>query len=146
MLKILKTVEEYDKTLSEAERLVASDPEEGVPEADELELLSLVITKYEDEHFPIRKPTPVEAIRFRMEQQGLSQRDLAPLFGSRSRVSEVLSGKRPLTLRMIRAIHENLGIPADVLLQEPGAALPEGVAGIEWGKFPLKEMFKRMWL
>ena len=146
MLKVLKTVEEYERALAEAGRLVALDPDAATPEADELELLTLLITKYEDEHFPIRKPTPVEAIRFRMEQQGLSQGDLVPFFGSRSRVSEVLNGRRPLTLRMIRALHENLGIPADVLLQEPGATLPEEVTGIEWGKFPLKEMFKRMWL
>jgi len=144
MHKIPKTPEEYEAALARANQLIVSDPEPGTSEADELELLVLVISKYEDEHFPIRNPTPVEAIKFRMEQQELTQRDLVPLLGSRSRVSEILSGKRQLTLKMIRALHESLGIPADVLLQEPGASLPDEV-GIDWGRFPIGEMLKRAW-
>ncbi|MBN1533886.1 MAG: helix-turn-helix domain-containing protein [Spirochaetes bacterium] len=86
-------------------------------ELDELEVLSILVEKYEDEHFPIKNPTPIESIRFRMEQMGLSQSDLVPVIGSRSKVSEILSGKRDLSVRMIRALHDRLNIPADVLIQ-----------------------------
>jgi HTH-type transcriptional regulator/antitoxin HigA len=146
MLKVLKTEEEYEVALERAGLLVALDPEDETVEADELELLTLVIKTYEDEHFPMRRPTAIEAIQFRMEQQELTQRDLVPFLGSRSRVSEVLRGKRALTLKMIRALHRGLGIPADILLQEAGARLPEDVEGVEWAKFPVKEMVKRTWL
>ena len=91
----------------------------GTSEGDELELLSLLVQAYEDEAFPIDKPNPIAAIRFRMEQQGLEPVDLVPLIGSRSRVSEVLSGRRSLSLRMIRALTEGLGISADVLIGQP---------------------------
>ncbi len=146
MLKVLKTEKEYEEALTRAEELLALDPADQTPQADELELLILIIKTYEDEHFPMRRPTAIEAIQFRMEQQELTQRDLVPFLGSRSRVSEVLRGKRSLTLKMIRALHRGLGIPADILLQEAGARLPEDVEGVEWAKFPVKEMVKRTWL
>ncbi len=84
-----------------------------------MELLSLLVHDYEEKEFPIDKPDPLVAIRFRMEQQGLAPKDLVPLLGSRSRVSEVLSGKRRLSLRMIRALVTGLHIPAGLLLGEP---------------------------
>jgi HTH-type transcriptional regulator / antitoxin HigA len=87
---------------------------------DELDLLSLVVHDYEEKQFPIKKPDPVAAIRFRMEQQGLARKDLIPFLGSRSRVSEVLSGRRGLSLKMIRALAAGLRIPAELLLGETG--------------------------
>jgi len=101
---------------------------------------------YEARHVPIGYPSPIEAIRFRMEQGGLSPRDLVPFLGSRAKVSEILSGKRPLTMQMARALHANLGIPADVLLQQPGGELPSALEGIDWQRFPLAAMAKRGWI
>jgi HTH-type transcriptional regulator/antitoxin HigA len=115
--KILKTEEEYTKVLSRVESLMEAEP--NSPEEKELELWSLLVECYEMEHFPIDIPDPVEAIKFRMEQEGLKQKDLAKFFPGKNRVSEVLNRKRPLSLRMIRSLHRNLGIPAEVLLKEP---------------------------
>jgi len=123
--RVIKTDEEYREALAETERLIALDPEPGTREADRLELLAMLVEAYEKEKFPIEKPNPIEAIKFRMEEQGLIQRDLVPYIGSKSRVSEVLSGKRRLTMKMARALHEGLGIPAEVLLQEPRAGKKE---------------------
>jgi len=91
-------------------------------------------------------PAPVEAIRFRMEQAGLKPQDLVPYIGSRSKVSEVLNRKRALSLKMIRALNKGLGIPAEVLLQEPGAAIPDEIPELDYDKFPLAEMLKRGWV
>lgn len=85
------------------------------------ELMTLLIEKYEKETFPMDRPDPVEAIRFRMDQQGLSNKDLIPFLGSASKVSEVLSGKRSLSLAMIRRLSQGLGMPVEVLIQEPRA-------------------------
>jgi HTH-type transcriptional regulator/antitoxin HigA len=112
--KVIKTESEYAAALTRIEKLMDAKP--NTPHGDELELLSLLVHDYEDKFFPIDKPDPLEAIRFRMEQQGLEPRDLVPLLGSRSRVSEVLSGRRNLSLKMIRALAGGLGIPAEVLL------------------------------
>ena len=92
------------------------EAEAGSPEIDELSVLADLVESYEARHFPIELPTPVEAIRFRMEQAGLEPRDLEPYIGNPGRVEEVLSGKRPLTLPMIRALHKYLGIPTEVLI------------------------------
>ena len=97
------------------------DAEEGTPEGDELDVLVDLVMYYESKTVDIGFPDPISAIEFRMDQAGLTQRDLIPYIGSRSKVSEVLSGKRDLTMSMARALHEHLGIPADVLLQKPGA-------------------------
>jgi HTH-type transcriptional regulator/antitoxin HigA len=121
MIGIIKTDEQYEEALALVEELMDLDPEPGSGDADKLELLVLLITNYEKEHFPMEMPDPIEAIKFRMEQQQLSQKDLIPYLGSRGRVSEVLNRKRPLTLKMIRTLHKGLGIPAEVLIQEPGA-------------------------
>src|SRR5712692_315447 len=117
-LKIIKTEAEYKDALSALENLLNRDPDSGTEEATRLELLSLIVRDYESRQYSFASPDPVEAIKFRMEQQGLSQRDLVSYIGSRSKVSEILSRKRPLTLSMIRALHDSLGIPAESLLQE----------------------------
>jgi HTH-type transcriptional regulator/antitoxin HigA len=93
----------------------------GTPAGEQFDLWVTLIEEYERQHEPIDPPDPVDAIRFRMEQAGLSPADLVPLIGSRSKVSEVLSRKRPLSLSMIRALHQRLGIPAELLIQ-PSAA------------------------
>ncbi len=142
--KIIKTEEEYESTLERINALMDAVPD--TPESDELELLVTLVELYEDKVYPLELPDPVAAIRFRMEQQGLKQKDLIPFFGSRSKVSEVLSGRRPLSLAMIRKLHAGLGIPAEVLLQEPGAEVPAPPAKLSWDKFPINEMLNRKWL
>ena len=118
--KIIKTKAECEAALARIEKLMNALP--NTPQGDELELLSLLVHDYEEKEFPIDKPDPVAAIRFRMEQQGLAPKDLVPFLGSRSRVSEVLSGKRDLSLKMIRALVVGLRIPAELLLGEPEKA------------------------
>ncbi len=115
-IRPIKTNDDYEAALAEIERLWGAKP--GTPEGDKLDVLATLVDAYEDAHFPIDPPTPIEAIKFRMDQMGLRQIDLVPYFGSRGRVSEVLNGKRPLSLRMIRRISRGLGIPAEVLIQE----------------------------
>lgn len=114
-IRPIRTFKDYKSALERIESLM--DAKRNTPEMDELEVLSILVEKYEDEHFPIASPDPVEAIKFRMEQMGLSQGDLAEIIGSRSRASEVLRGKRSLTIKMIRALHKRLNIPAEVLIQ-----------------------------
>lgn len=121
--KVIKTEAEYEAALAHVAELMEAAP--GSPEEEELELFALLVEQYERENFPIAPPDPVEAILFRMEQEGLSRKDLAVYIGSPSKVSEVLSRKRSLSLSMIRALHKGLGIPAEVLVQEsrkPAAA------------------------
>ena len=114
--KLIKTRQEYRAALRRVEEIMDARP--GTAEGDELELLAAIIEIYEEKHAPVPPPDPIEAIRFRMEQESLRPQDLVPLLGSRSRVSEVLNGKRSLTLTMIRRLHQSLGIPAEVLLGE----------------------------
>lgn len=116
MPKIIKTERDHQHALARVNELFAAAP--GAPEGDELELWLLLIEKYEEEKFPIDLPDPVEAIRFRMDQANLKQKDLVPMIGSKSKVSEVLSGKRDLSLTMIRNLVEKLGIPAEVFLRQ----------------------------
>jgi len=115
--KVIKTESEYEAALARIEKLM--DAARNTPQGDELELLTLLVHDYEDRVYPMAKPDPVAAIRFRMEQQGLEPKDLVPFLGSRSRVSEVLSGRRSLSLKMIRSLVRGLRIPADVLLGQP---------------------------
>lgn len=119
--KVIKTRADYQAALAYLETLMDTQP--GTPQAEELELFAVLLDNYEREHFPIGLPDPVEAIKFRMEQQGLTRQDLEPFIGSQSKVSEVLNRKRPLSVAMIRALHTGLDIPAEVLLQEPGQRL-----------------------
>ena len=113
-VKVIKSESEYTAALARIEKLM--DAKANTTQGDELELLSLLVHEYEEKVFPVSKPDPVAAIRFRMEQQGLAPKDLVPLLGSRSRVSEVLFGRRNLSLKMIRNLVVRLGIPAGVLL------------------------------
>src|ERR1043166_4825043 len=143
MAKLIKTTAEHARALEELEQLVAESPLPGTPEADRLELLGVLIDEFEAAQAPERKPDPIEAIRFRMEQHGLTPRDLVPLLGSRSRVSEILAGRRALTLPMIRGLNRTLGIPAESLISEPG---PVPIPEVPWDRFPVKEMQKRGWI
>jgi len=145
MIKVIKSEKEHETALAEISSLIDRDPDPGTPEADRLELLTLLVENFETQAFPKRVPEPLEAIRFRMEQQNLKQRDLVPYIGSPSKVSEVLSGKRPLTLSMMRALHSHLGIPASVLLRERDS-VEEATETIPWDRFPLKEMMARGWI
>jgi len=141
--KVIKTEADYEAALARLEELLDAEPDTS--EGDEFELWATLISAYEEEAFPIDLPDPVAAIRFRMEQTGLKQTDLVPYIGSASRVSEILRGKRTLSLSMIRKLHEGLGIPAEVLLQEPGAAMPTAHPEIDWLRFPIGQMLKRGW-
>lgn len=141
--KLIKTESEYEAALARIDALISASPD--TPEGDELELWVHLIEVYEDEHFPIPLPDPLEAIRFRMTQQGLKQADLIPYIGNRSKVSEVLNGKRALSLAMIHRLHVGLGIPAEVLLGKPGSSLSADASGIDWSVYPLAEMVKRGW-
>jgi HTH-type transcriptional regulator / antitoxin HigA len=114
-LKPIKTKTDYKKALAEVERLWGAKG--GTPEGDRLDILATLIEAYETEHYPLDPPDPVEAIQFRMEQQGLSRKDLEPLIGTRTRVAEVLNRKRNLSIGMIRRLHDHLGIPAEVLIR-----------------------------
>ncbi len=114
--KVIKTEKDYQIALKRLE--VIFDSKKGSKNGDELELLSLLIDNYEKEKFPIDLPDPIEAIKFRMEQLGYSQKDLTEVIGLKSRVSEILNRKRKLTLEMIRKLHEVLGIPTEVLVRE----------------------------
>jgi HTH-type transcriptional regulator/antitoxin HigA len=116
-VKIIRSDEEHQKALARASKLMNLDPSPGSEEADELELLFLVIGDYEEKHFPMDTPDPIEVIKFMMDQQGLKKKDLIPYIGSASKVTEVLNGARSLSLSMIRRLSEGLGIPADILIQ-----------------------------
>lgn len=115
--KVIKTARDHRAALAHLEQLMAQTS----PDADELELWSLLVEKYEEAQFPIAAPDPIEAIRFRMDQAGLQAVDLQPYLQSKSKVSEVMNRKRPLSLAMIRALHRGLQIPAEVLVQETAA-------------------------
>lgn len=145
--KIVRSDEQHQEYLAEIHRLIAQAPKAGSPESDKLELLSVLVEAYEAKQFPVEPPDPIDAILFRMEEQGLRQADLVPYFGTRSRVSEVLARKRPLTVNMIRALSVGLGISAETLVgleqQHPKTA---DAKELEWSKFPIKEMVARGWL
>lgn len=114
-IKPIKTKKDYQQALERLEFIF--DAKKNTKESDELEILSILIEKYEDEHFPIGFPDPIEAIKFRMEQLGYNQTDLAKVVGLKSRASEILNKKRKLTLEMVRLIHNSLKIPTEVLIQ-----------------------------
>jgi HTH-type transcriptional regulator/antitoxin HigA len=113
-IKIIKTEEDYNRTMNRFEEIfhAPADSKEG----DEAELLSLLIEKYEEEHYPIEAPDPIEAIKFRMEQMEMTNKELAQIIGYKSRVSEIFSKKRKLTLNMIRNLHEKMNIPYEALI------------------------------
>jgi HTH-type transcriptional regulator/antitoxin HigA len=114
-LKPIRAKTDYVNALAEVERLWGA--KSGTPEGDRLDVLATLIDAYETEHYPMDPPDPIEAIKFRMEQQGLTRKDLEPLIGTRTRVAEVLNRKRNLSIGMIRRLHDRLGIPAEILIR-----------------------------
>jgi HTH-type transcriptional regulator/antitoxin HigA len=114
-IKPIKTEKDYQQSLTRLEEIFTAKP--GTTEGDELEILGILIEKYEQEHFPVDIPDPIAAIEFRMDQMGLDQQDLTRIIGSKSRTSDLLNRKRPLSIRQIRLLHQKLHIPADVLLK-----------------------------
>jgi HTH-type transcriptional regulator / antitoxin HigA len=115
ILKPINNAKDYEEALKRLELIF--DSKKGTPEGNELAVLGILIDQYENEHFPIELPDPIEAIKFRMEQLGYNQSDLAKVVGLKSRASEILNKKRKLSLDMIRQLHEKLNIPTDVLIQ-----------------------------
>jgi len=115
-IKAIKTDEDYNRAINRLDQIFHApiDSKEG----DEADVLSILIEKYEDEHYPIDAPDPIEAIKFRMEQMDMSKRDLAQIIGYKSRVSEIFSRKRKLTLKMIRNLHDKLKIPYESLITD----------------------------
>jgi len=114
-IRPIRTKKDYEAALSEVEHLWGAKL--GTAEGDRLDVLATLIDAYETVHFPMDPSDPIEAIKFRMEQQGLTRKDLEPLIGTRTRVAEVLNRKRNLSIAMIRRLHERLGIPAEILIQ-----------------------------
>jgi len=118
----IKTETDYKAALKEVSKLMDIEPEQGTAERDRFEVLVTLVEAYEAKHYPIDPPDPIEAIKFRMEQQGLTVKDLEPMIGRRNRVYEVLNRKRPLTLPMIWRLHKGLGISAESLIRPPEKA------------------------
>src|SRR5690606_21477549 len=114
-LKPIRTEANYEAALAEVERLWGAKSD--TPDGDRLDVLATLIEVYEAKHFPMDPPDPIEAIKFRMEQQGLTRKDLEPIFGTRNRTSEILNRRRSLSIEMIRQLHDRLGISADVLIR-----------------------------
>ncbi len=114
--KKIKSKKQYKEYMARFSKVFHA--KEGTREGDEAELLALLIEDYENRHFPIEAPDPIEAIKFRMEQQGLTKKDLAEILGYKSRVSDIFSGRRQLTLEMVRNLHEKLNIPLEALVKK----------------------------
>src|SRR3954471_24167231 len=114
-LKPIRTRADYKRALSEVERLWGA--KNGTPKGDRLDVLATLIDAYEAKHYPMDPPDPIDAIQFRMEQLGLTRKDLEPLIGTRARVAEVMNRKRGLSIEMIRRLHQELGISAEVLIR-----------------------------
>lgn len=117
MLKPIKNNDQYEDALARVYAFMQTDVKPDSKESDELEVLSILVKEYELDHYPVPKPSPLEAIKFRIEQIGMSEAELSNILGARSRKSEILSGKRKLSLTMIRKLNELLHIPAEVLIQ-----------------------------
>ncbi len=133
----------YDEAIRRIESLWGA--ESGTPEGDELDVLLTLVRVYEKENHPVPPPTPIEAISFVMDQRGMKQADLVPYIGSRSRVSEILSGKRTLSLSMIRSLNTHLNIPAEILIMD-GIDFPLDGEGVKWDSFPVKKIVDRGWV
>lgn len=143
-INVIKNERQYKNYREEIERLAILDPKLGTTDGDLLELLSVLVEQYEKERYNISPPSPIDAIIFRMEEQGLRQKDLVQFIGSKSKVSEVLSGKRRLTLNMIRSLCDGLSMPAKVLITDSNSK-SDGLGEDNWEKYPIKEMDKRGW-
>jgi HTH-type transcriptional regulator/antitoxin HigA len=144
MIAVIKSEAQYREVLARVTVLAEIDPSSESEEGRELEVLALLVRDFERRAYPLAAPSPLAAVRLRMEQLGLAPKDLAPFLGSRSKVSEVLAGKRPLSLAMIRALHGGLGIPLESLVSEETEQEP--AEAIEWDRFPLREMIRRNWI
>jgi HTH-type transcriptional regulator/antitoxin HigA len=140
-IKVIRTAEDHAEALTMIAELLKLDPAPESEAGEKLSLLTTLVMDYETSQFPETLPDPIDAIIFRMEQQHLKPADLIPYIGSRSKVSEVLSRKRPLTLSMIRSLEAGLGIPAKVLVKESDEF--RNAEAVAWNRFPLKEMRKR---
>lgn len=114
-IKPIKSKKDYQQALKRLEQIFQAHP--GTKEGDELEILAMIVEKYEDEHFPIAAPDPIEAIKFRMEQMGYKQKDLEKAIGYKGHVSEILNRKRKLTVEMVRNLHSKFHIPLEALIQ-----------------------------
>ena len=121
VIRPLRTEADYEAALAEIERYFESEPRPGTREADRFDLLALVLEDYENKHWPIEAPDPIDAIRYRMELGGYTQADLGRLIGSRQRASDILSRKRRLTMKMAWKLHRDWGIPADALIRPQSA-------------------------
>lgn len=144
-VKIIKSEKDYEAAMARLSALMSLDPKPNSKEENELELLALVIQDFERQTVPPVKADPIESILFRMDQMQLARKDLIPYIGSISKVSEVLSRKRPLSLPMIRRLHQGLGIPADILIEDVGtdSAVVDQEPEMDFSRFPLKEMLER---
>jgi HTH-type transcriptional regulator/antitoxin HigA len=143
--RIIKTEEQYQSYLEEVGKLAARDPDLHSKDGGRLELLAKLIEDYEKERFKFKRPDPIEAITFRMDEAGLRQKDIADLLGGKNRASEILGRKRPLTLQMIRAVHERLAIPAELLIQETAPPYDPTSEGREVD-VPVALVLKRGWI
>ena len=140
-VKPIRSDEYLDRAQARVDEIFLAEP--GSPEADELDILASLIQVYESERYPTAMPSPIDAIEFEMDQRGLTRRDLIPYIGSGAKVSEVLSGKRGVTMAMARALHKHLRIPAEILLQERDADFAPAFVDADPRKFPLKAMANR---
>ena len=131
--RIIKTRKQLRQALAEVERLAMDDPRPGTPDGDKLELLAKLVEDYEKGRFPFARPDALSAIRFRMEERGLRQKDLVTMLGGKNRVSEVLSGKRALTIGMVRSLSQSLNIPAELLVREPAVPYRAARVGVQTG-------------
>ena len=143
-IRAIRSEADHEVALARIDALMDAAP--GTARGEELDVLTDLVEHYEERVVPMGFPSPLVAIAFRMEQAGLSQRDLVPFIGSRAKVSEILAGKRPLTLSMARTLHEHLGIPAAVLLRDPGAQISQPLQDLDWRRFPLKAMARLGWI
>ncbi len=122
-ISLIRTEAQYQAALRRIRVLWEAEPD--TPEADELEIMAMIVTKYEEEHFPIEEPDPIEYIKVRMEELGLSQEDMVPYMGDKSNISKVLNRKRSLSLEMIRKLHRGLRFPLEALIAEPSLSASE---------------------
>ena len=144
MISVIKTAAHHQEMLERVSALIDLDPLPESADGKELEVLTVLLKDYESRAFPLAPPSPLAAIRLRMDQMELSPKDLIPFLGARSRVSEVLAGKRPLSLAMIRALHEGLRIPLESLVAESPDDQP--AEDIQWDRFPVRELLKVGWI
>lgn len=145
--KVIRSESQHQEYLQRMQELIALNPRMSSLEAEQLELLSVIVEAYENQKYPVEIPDPIDAIHFRMQELGWKQTDLIPFIGTRSRVSEILNRKRPLTVGMIRALAVGLGMSADTLVGiNESEQLSSQKTQFNWKNFPIKEMVARGWI